>query len=118
MKFRGFEAFGVIERADGRAASETVDREWRQYAIDAVYRFLPREQLFAGIRYNDVSGQLAGMTTDVGAKRWQLAGGWFINSNLLMKGEYVNQTYDGFAPNDIRNGGKFHGAMLEGVVAF
>jgi hypothetical protein len=30
----------------------------------------------------------------------------------------VNQTYDNFPTTDIRNGAKFHGFMVEGVVAF
>jgi hypothetical protein len=32
--------------------------------------------------------------------------------------EYVNQLYKNFPLTDIRHGGKFHGLMIEGVVAF
>jgi hypothetical protein len=35
-----------------------------------------------------------------------------------MKTEYVVQEYNGFPPTNIRNGGKFHGLMLEGVIGF
>ena len=45
VKFHGLEVFGVAERAEGKAANETQDRRWTQYAGDVVYRFLPREQL-------------------------------------------------------------------------
>ena len=48
----------------------------------------------------------------------QIAGGWFVPPNILMKGEYVVQEYNGFPATNIRNGGKFHGLMLEGVVGF
>jgi len=35
-----------------------------------------------------------------------------------MKGEYVSQKYSDFPTNDIRNGGKFSGWVIEGAVAF
>lgn len=118
VKYGGFELFGVVERAEGRARSEPADRTWRQYAIDAVYRFLRREQLYAGVRYNTAEGALAGIPGEVGARRWQIGGGWFITRNLLAKVEYVDQRYVGFPASNIRNGGRFRGTMFEGVVAF
>lgn len=118
VKFRGLELFGVVERATGRASTELRDRTWNQYAADLVYRFLPREQAFAGVRFNKVEGTLVGISNDVGADRWQLAGGWFVTPNVLVKAEYVKQEYKGFPTTNIRNGGKFNGLMLEGVVAF
>ena len=118
VKFRGLEVFGVIERAEGQANTETSERVWNQYATDVVYRFLPREQAYAGVRYNKAEGALVGIPNDVGADRWQLAGGWFINPHILMKAEYVRQEYQGYPLANIRNGGKFSGVMLEGVVGF
>ena len=118
VKFRGLEVFGVIERAEGRAFTEAADRTWNQYAIDTVYRFFPDEKFFAGVRYNKATGELVGLTGDVGAERWQVGGGWFILPGLLAKAEYVNQKYIGYPTSNIRNGGKFRGLMLEGVVAF
>ena len=118
VKFHGLEFFGVVERAEGKAAVETTERTWNQYAADVIYRFFPREQMYAGLRYNKANGTLVGIPNDVGANRWQLAGGWFITPNVLMKAEYVTQKFEGFPPTHIRNGGKFNGMMLEGVVAF
>ena len=118
VKFRGLELFGVVERAEGRAFTEIAERTWNQYAFDTVYRFLPGEKMYVGARYNKVQGTLAGLTEDVGANRWQVAGGWFITANLLAKVEYVNQKYFGYPQTNIKNGGKFKGMMLEGVVAF
>ena len=40
------------------------------------------------------------------------------SENLLIKGEYVKQVFDGFKGNDIRNGGKFDGIVVEAVVGF
>jgi hypothetical protein len=118
VKFRGLELFGVIERSTGKALTEASDRTWNQFAVDTVYRFLPEERAFAGVRYNKAHGTLAGITGDLGANRWQVAGGWFILPGLLAKAEYVNQKYFGYPAGNIKNGGKFNGFMMEGVVAF
>jgi len=118
VKFRGLEFFGVVERAEGKATTEITERLWKQYAADLVYRFLPDETLFVGARYNRAHGELAGITGDVGANRWQLGGGWFLTPNVLAKVEYVNQKFFGYPVTNIKNGGKFNGMMLEGVVAF
>jgi hypothetical protein len=37
---------------------------------------------------------------------------------LLLKGEYVEQKYVGYPQENIKNGGRFRGTMVEGVVAF
>ena len=118
VKFRGLEIFGVLERAEGMASTEATERTFKQHAADVVYRFLPDEKLFVGIRYNKAQGQLAGIPGDVGAKRWQVGAGWFITPGLLAKAEYVNQKYFGYPTANIKNGGEFKGLMLEGVVAF
>ena len=117
VKFRGAEVFGVIERAEGRANTELTERVWNQYAVDAVYRFLPDDAAFLGVRFNRAEGDLVGMP-QVGADRWQIGGGWFVLPGLLAKVEYVDQKYFGYPANVIRNGGRFKGFMLEGVVAF
>jgi hypothetical protein len=118
VKFRGLELFGVIERAEGKASTEATERVWKQYALDTVYRFLPDEKLFVGARYNRAHGAAAGIDGDVGANRWEVGGGWFITANVMAKAEYVNQKYFGYPAANIRNGGKFKGFMMEGIVAF
>ena len=118
LQFRGLEIFGNIERAKGRAATETENRTWKQNVGEAVYRFLPDQRLYVAARYNTVKGQLTVGTPDVTVKRTQFGGGWFLTPNLLTKVEYVNQSYLDFPTTDIRNGGKFKGFMVEGVVAF
>jgi hypothetical protein len=118
LQFRGLEIFGNIERAKGRAAGETDNRTWKQNVGEAVYRFLPDQRLYVAARYNTVKGQLTVGTPDVTVRRTQFGGGWFLTPNLLTKIEYVNQSYLDFPTTDIRNGGKFKGFMVEGVVAF
>jgi hypothetical protein len=58
------------------------------------------------------------MTEKVGADRTQFGAGWFLTPNVLLKGEWVNQKYNDFPATDIRNGGRFKGFMVEGVVSF
>ena len=118
VKYQGLELFGVIEQSKGKGVTEEREREFTQYATDVVYRFGADERLYLGGRYNTVDGRLPGMTTDIGIDRTALGAGWFITPSVLMKGEWVNQKYDGFAPTDIRSGGKFKGFVVEGVVAF
>ncbi len=118
VKLGGLELFGVLEKASGRARTETEEREWTQLAGDVVYRFLRDESAYVGARYNVVEGPLAGMTDNVNVDRIQIGGGWFVTPTVLLKAEYVRQTYNDFPVTDIRNGGKFNGLMIEGVVAF
>jgi hypothetical protein len=118
VKVQGFEFFGIAEQAKGRSATELKDRKWNQYAGEATYRFLADERVYVSGRYNTAKGQLAGMTSDVSVNRYNVGGGWFVTPNVLMKAEWVNQKYNDFPTTDIRNGGKFKGYMIEGVVAF
>jgi hypothetical protein len=118
VKMGGLEVFGVIEQAKGKASAELTERTWNQVAADVVYRFLPNEQLFVGARYNKAEGSMVGITGDVGAKRVEVGGGWFITPSLLAKATYVNQKYAGYPAANRFNGGQFKGMMLEGVVAF
>ncbi|MDP9204338.1 MAG: hypothetical protein M3P12_02635 [Gemmatimonadota bacterium] len=118
LQFRGLELFGNIETARGRAAGETDNRTWKQNVGEVVYRFLPDQRLYVAARYNTVKGQLTVGTPDVKVNRTQVGGGWFLTPNILTKLEFVNQKYLDFPTTDIRNGGKFKGFMVEGVVAF
>ncbi|MCH6233136.1 hypothetical protein [Cognataquiflexum rubidum] len=118
IKFQGLEFFGNFEQSTGRAANETVDRTWNQLGLDLVYRFGRSEKYYVAGRYNEVNGPLAGSGLEVNMDRIQIGGGWFVTKNILAKLEYVSQNYAGFAATDIRNGGRFNGIMIEGVIGF
>jgi hypothetical protein len=118
VKARGIELFGVLEQAKGDASSESVERTWKQYAVDGVYRFLADEKLFVGARYNRAQGGLVGVTGDAGARRYEVSGGWFITPSVMAKAEYLTQTYFGYPTDSIKHGGEFKGMMLEGVIGF
>jgi hypothetical protein len=117
VKVGGVELFGNIETMTGAAATEKTRRTLRQLVGEGLYRFADNK-LYVGGRANGVHGQLAGIANDVSVKRYQVGGGWFVTPNVLSKIEFVRQNYEGFPTTDIRNGGKFQGFMIEGVVAF
>lgn len=120
VKFGGLEVFGTYETTKGKAVNEKPgdERSMTQISGEAVYRFLANEQLFVGFRYNTVSAGLVGYTEDVKINRMAFSAGWYPIKNLLLKGEYVNQAYDGFKGTDIRNEGKFSGLVVQAVVGF
>lgn len=117
LKVAGLELRGNLERTLGRAVTEIENRTWDQYAGEALYRFLG-DKVYAGGRYNTVTGTLLGQTDDVSVNRYQLGAGWFVTPTVLLKGEWMTQRYNDFPAVDIRNGGKIRGFMVEGVVAF
>ncbi len=124
VKFKGLEFFGTYEQATGKTVNEKPDaydganRKTTQMAGELIYRFLANEQVFIGAKYNKVTSRLNGYTDDVNVTRTAIAAGWFPTKNLLLKGEYVNQKYDGFKGTDIRSGAKFNGLVIEAVVGF
>jgi hypothetical protein len=117
IKYRGAEFFGNVETITGAGQTELYRRTLRQVVGEGLYRFM-NDKLYVGGRYNVVNGTLAGMSNDINVTRSQLGGGWFVTPNVLSKIEFVNQHYNNFPTSDIRNGGKFQGFMVEGVVAF
>ena len=118
LKFKGAELFGTYEQAKGRTKTETADRKMTQLAADLIYRFGRSENLFAGLRYNTVKGQLQDIANDVKVDRVAFAAGWFLTRNVLLKGEVVNQQYKDFPAGDYRKGGKINGYVIEAVVGF
>jgi len=120
IKFNGLELFGTYERPEGGdfpGATET--RAWNQFAIDAVYRFGMEENFYAGIGYNTASGKLANSNpNEVTINRIQGSLGWFLTKNILVKFEYVNQTYNDFPLDNIHSGAKFSGYVIETAISF
>jgi len=124
LKAYGFELFGTFENASGRTNKEiytlkTDKRTVNQIAIDAIYRFGMNENLFAGVRYNTLSGaMLEGNANKQSVDRLALGAGWFVTKSVMLKGEYVQQNYKDFPTSDIRSEGKFSGVVIEAVVGF
>ena len=118
LKYKGLEFFGTFETASGKADTETDDRKVTQYAGELIYRFGPSENYYFGGRYNRVNAEDASAVDDkVNISRFQLAAGWFMTRNILLKAEYVNHKYEDFVPG-IFEDGKFNGLMLEAAISF
>lgn len=123
VKFKGLELFGTYEMAKGKKQLSTTvtnpaEREFTQIAGEVVYRFFPREQVFAGVRYNKVNGTLDGATDEISINRIQASLGWYATKNMMLKVEYVKQQYKDFVATDIRNGAEFSGIMIEAAIGF
>lgn len=142
IQIGGLELFGTIETMSGDDGG-SFDGNVTQYAGEAVYRFAD-DDLFIGTRYNTMSGDinlgedLGGFFApsdwnDVSVDRWQFSAGWFMTENVLVKAEYVTQSYDDFPATrtvrlrdgtvdnnfpTARHGAEFDGLVLEGVVSF
>jgi hypothetical protein len=118
VKIGGAEFFGNFESAKGGAFTEPKLRNLRQQVYEGLYR-LDHDKFYVGGRYNVLAGQLVPKVyTDEHVNRYQVGGGWFVTPNVLTKVEYVTQRYNDFPTTDIRNGGKFNGFMVQGVVGF
>jgi len=117
IKLRGLELFGNIETVTGKGDAEARRRTLRQQVADVVYRFAGNRLYVAG-RYDGVEGQMPNILNDISVKRGEFGAGWFVTPIILAKAEYVTQKYEDFPVTDIRNGGKFNGFMVTGVVAF
>ncbi len=118
VKYKGLELFGMYEVASGTQSADADSRQVTQLMGEVIYRFLEREQMYIGARFNQVSGEIGGANGEVSIDRMQLGLGWYTTKNLLVKLEYVNQTYNDFDANDYRHGLKFNGLMIEAAVGF
>ena len=125
VKVSGLEVFATFEQAKGYASSdpktegEFVKRKATQVAVEGLYRFLPREQVYVGARYNTVKGQLnARISGDQSVNRLELVAGWYATRNLLLKAEIVNQKYVDWPTDNIFYKGQFNGFMIEAAVGF
>jgi hypothetical protein len=97
--------YGMTQDLDiNGSAAGTPEEKWTYFAGDMVYRFTPA--IYGAVRYSNAStSQLAGNHSDGKVDRVQVGGGLWLTKNLLVKMEYVNQQYDGFAEGQIVNNG-------------
>lgn len=117
VKYGGLEFFGTAEITSGRSLAETDRRKTQQYAGELIYRFGNAENMYIGARYNTVNAELAS-GDDVSVDRVQAGAGWFMTKNILMKAEYVSQSYNDYPTGSLLDEGKFNGLVLEAVISF
>ncbi|WP_223241509.1 hypothetical protein [Flammeovirga sp. EKP202] len=163
VKFKGLEFFGTYEVSNGAskgemAADNSETRQWNQLNAELIYRFGKNEQFYVGGKYNTAWGTNSaqsgnyidptipdGQNNVVGTwdvaqasvrqNRVEVAAGWYMTRNVMMKAGYVMQTYEGYdvynasvtgAPEGAVGGsvdaiyedGKFNGFMIEAAISF
>ena len=123
VKYKGFEFLGAFETSSGKISAEAETRTYTQIYAELVYRFGENENFYVGGRYNTVAGQLPNFNptadpTEVDIARIAFAAGWFMTKNVMMKAEYVTQTYNGYPTNTILQDAQFDGLVLEAVISF
>ena len=97
--------YGLTQDKDiNGTTAGTPEEKWSYYAADVKYQLTPA--LYAAARYSNAStSMLAGNASDGTVDRYQVGGGLWLTKNLLVKVEYVNQKYDGFAVGQVVNNG-------------
>jgi predicted porin len=117
--------YGITQDKDiNGTAAGTPEEKWNYFAGDVVYRFTPA--VYGAVRYSNAStSMLGGVASDGKVDRIQVGGGLWLTRNLLVKMEYVNQKYDGFAVGQIVNNGiqawrnpSFNGVISEVSFSF
>ena len=117
VKYQGLEFFGLYETATGQTTVDSEERAVNQLMAELLYRFGKNESMFIGGRYNSLSGELIDGTTDeMTIDRIQVGFGWFPTENLLLKLEYVTQSYTDFPAGSQFEEGTFNGVMIEAAV--
>lgn len=117
VRYKGWEFFGTYENATGKNAAEADNRTATQWAFETIYRFGKDENLYVGARYNTVDSEERN-GDNIEINRFNLAAGWFLTRNMMLKLEYVNQKHFGYNSASILDGGKFDGLMVETVISF
>jgi hypothetical protein len=78
------------------------EEKWAYYAGDVVWRFT--KNVYAAARYSVADAEsIAGKLSTGEVARYQIGGGLWLTRNLLMKVEYVDQKYTGFAQGEMVN---------------
>ncbi|MBB3187492.1 hypothetical protein [Microbacter margulisiae] len=104
------ELFTTYEVASGTNVQNGPHYTYNQFAVEGIYHMGDKDQYYLGARYNEVSNQLS-----QSVNRVQLAAGWYLTKNILLKAEYVDQKYH--VPAYTANAG-FKGLMVESGISF
>jgi len=113
----GLNVFGVIESTKERTVNGNGGNSAQQYAVDVQYFISP--QVYLAGRYNVVTGDLLNASSSSAqVNRVQFGAGWFMTKNILVKGEYMSQEYKKGFTNNLYQGAKVHGVMVEASIGF
>lgn len=117
VQFGGFEFFGIYEISMGDKSETVTGGTFTQLGAEALYRFGKDRRFYVGGRYNSVSGQADENAVTQSISRINVGGGWFMTNNVLLKLEYVTQSYDEGWTGALE-GATFNGLVFEAAVSF
>jgi hypothetical protein len=103
----GLKLFGLYEIM--AAEKSGAEQNFSQIGVQALYSI---KDVYFGGRFNTVSDNDASSVN-----RINIGAGYFITQNVLVKLDYVNQTYSGPAHGAI-DGGSFKGVVFEAAISF
>ncbi|KGL63942.1 hypothetical protein [Polaribacter sp. Hel1_85] len=131
IQYKGLEFFGIYETSKGNKAEGNEKGSFTQLGTELLYRFGEQGQFYVAGRYNSVKGNAdyaAGGTkpSDQEINRTNIGAGWFMTKNILMKAEYVKQSYNSdataWSPNAwtpaILSGAEMNGMVIEAIISF
>src|ERR1043165_2406388 len=103
LKFYGH--YGVVRDDDANGpAPGTPEEKGAHYAAEGKLQLT--KPLYGAVRYSVADPKLvAGIASNGKVDRLQVGGGLWLTKNLLMKAEWVNQKYSGFAAGVMVNNG-------------
>ena len=110
-KLKGFELFGTLESAKGTTAFGGANFNFSQYALNAQYYFGKDQNFYIGGKINGVKNHLGQKIS-----RFEGGMGWLFTKNIIIKADYVNQTYTNFS--EYGNDAGFKGLMFEAAISF
>lgn len=116
VQFGNLEFFGIYEVANN--GDDQGNGSFTQIAGELLYRFGDRSQYYLGGRFNTVAGEMVEGAPAMDGSRTNFGGGWFMTNNMMMKVEYVTQSYDGAGWTGRFAGGEFDGFNIEAVISF
>jgi hypothetical protein len=125
IQYKGLEFFGIYEVSEGNRSEGEVKGSFTQIGTELTYRFGELGQFYLAGRYNSVNGNkqyAAGGTqpNDQKITRTNLGAGWFMTKNVLMKLEYVKQSYnsDTSVWSNTLSGAEMNGFVFEAAISF
>ncbi len=125
IQYKGLEFFGIFENSKGNRVEGNTKGSFTQLGTELLYRFGEQSQFYVAGRYNSVKGNAgyaAGTTkpNDQEVTRTNIGAGWFMTKNVLMKAEYVNQSYnsDTTVWSNTLSGEEMNGLVIEAVISF
>lgn len=133
VKYKDFEFFGIYEVNTGNKVEDYEKGSFTQIGAELLYRFGSWKQFYVGGRYNQVSGNsdYRTGTTEQDKQtidRINVGAGWFMTKNVLIKAEYVTQTYNSNDENSSNpawggtrqylSGANMNGVVIEAAINF